>query len=200
MSLTLTRPGLLPSAFGDTMSEAPSRASDVAARWTTVPGGVLDGGEIVILAIKPSLWRCVFDSAAWLAAGVFFTAALLVMGKPIPGLSLTTSAQLVMLVALARLAVAVLRWTTTWHLLTNRRIVDVHGVRAPVIRACPLVQIRNTYLRSSHAEKLLVLGSITFVSDEPDHAPHFWPSIANADEVHAKVRRAIENALDQVNV
>jgi hypothetical protein len=200
MSLTLTRPGLLPSAFGDTMSEAPSRASDVAARWTSVPGGVLDGGEIVILAIKPSLWRCVFDSAAWLAAGAFFATAVLVMGRPIPGLSATASAQVVVLVALARLAVAGLRWTTTWHLLTNRRIVDVQGVRAPVIRSCPLIQVRNTYLRSSFVEKPLCLGSITFVSDEPDHPPHVWQSIANADEVHAKTRRAIENALDQINV
>ncbi len=182
------------------MSEAPSRVSEVASRWTAVPGGVVDGGEIVILAIKPSLWRPVVDSAAWIVTALAFTTALLIMGKPIPGLSLTTSAQLVLLVALARLAVAILRWTTTWHLLTNRRIIDVHGVRAPIIRDCLLVRIRNTYLRSSIVERATALGTIIFVSDEPEHSPHAWYSIAGADEVHSKIRRAIENALDQSTV
>ncbi len=200
MSLTITRPSLLPTSFGATMSEAPSSVSEVTARWGALPGGVVDGGEIVILAIKPSMWRPAFESAAWIAAAVVFAVAMITVGRPIPGLSLTTSAQLVLLIGAARLAMAIVRWTTTWYLLTNRRIIDVHGVRAPVIRACPLVQIRNTYLRPTMAEKATGLGSIIFVTDDPAHPPHAWQSIAKPEEVHAKVRRAIENALDQTSV
>lgn len=183
-------------AFAVTMSDAPSRVSDVASRWTTLPGGVIAGGEIVLLAIKPSLWRPVFDSAAWLAASAVLAVALTTLGLPLPGLSLTTTAQLVLLVGFAGLGFALARWTATWHVLTNRRIIDIHGIRTPKIAACLLVHVRNTYLHVSALEKVTCLGTITFVTDEADHPPHVWRSITHSDEVHAKIRRAIENAID----
>ncbi|MEK7756407.1 MAG: hypothetical protein AAB385_04265 [Planctomycetota bacterium] len=182
------------------MSDAPSRASDVTARWTTLPGGVIDGGEIVVLAIKPSLWRPVFDSAAWLATSAMFAVTLTMIGLPLPGLSPATTAQLVLLIGFTGLGLALVRWTTTWHVLTNRRIIDIHGVRTPQIAACLLVHVRNTYLHASVAEKVTRLGTITFVTDEPHRLPHLWRSIAHPDEVHAKIRRAIENAIDQSSV
>ncbi len=189
-----------PTAFAATMSDAPSHASDVAARWTTLPGGLIDGGEIVVLAIKPSLWRPVFDSAAWLAASAVLAVVLTTLGIPLPGLSVTTTAQLVLLLGFSSLGLAVVRWTTTWHVLTNRRIIDIHGVRTPRIAACLLVHVRNTYVHTSLAEKMTRLGTITFATDEADRLPHLWLSIANPDEVHAKIRRAIENAIDQSSV
>jgi len=188
------------TAFTATMSDAPSRASDVAARWTTLPGGVIDGGEIVILAIKPSLWRPVFDSAVWLAISAMFAVTLTMIGLPLSGLSPATTAQLVILIGFTGLGFALVRWTTTWHVLTNRRIIDIHGVRTPRIAACLLVHVRNTYLHASVPEKVTRIGTITFVTDEADRLPHLWRSIAHPDEVHAKIRRAIENAIDQSSI
>jgi len=188
------------TAFVATMSDAPSRASDVTARWTTLPGGVIDGGEIVVLAIKPSLWRPVFDSAAMLVTSVLLAVVLTTLGIPLPGLSPATTAQLVLLIGFAGLGLSVIRWTTTWHVLTNRRIIDIQGVRTPRISACLLVHVRNTYLHITAVEKMTRIGTITFVTDEPDQAPHVWRSIAHPDEVHAKIRRAIENAIDQTSV
>jgi len=182
------------------MSDAPSRASDVASRWTTLPGGVIDGGEIVVLAIKPSLWRPVFDSAAVLVTSVLLAVVLTTLGISFPGLSPATTAQLVLLIGFAGLGFAVVRWTTTWHVLTNRRIIDIHGVRTPRIAACLLVHLRNTYLHIAVVEKVTRIGTITFVTDEADRLPHVWRSIAHPDEVHAKIRRAIENAIDQSSV
>lgn len=189
-----------PTAFAATMSDAPSHASDVAARWTTLPGGVIDGGEIVVLAIKPSLWRPVFDSAAGLVISVLLAAVLTTLGVPLPGLSATTTAQLVLLIGFTGLGLAIVRWTTTWHVLTNRRIIDIHGIRTPRIAACLLVHVRNTYLHTTVAEKVTRLGTVTFVTDEADRLPHLWRSIAHPEEVHAKIRRAIENAIDQSSV
>jgi len=179
------------------MSDAPARATDVTSRWTAVPKGLVDGGEIVLMAVKPSLWRPVLDSAAWLVTAAALAVTLLVGGMSIPGLSVAVSAQVFLLVGIVRLAIAVLRWVTTWHLLTNRRIIDVHGVRTPIIRSCLLIQIRNTYLRPSPIEGAIGLGSVLFVTDEPEHPPHVWRSIADSETVHAKIRRAIEAALDQ---
>jgi len=183
--------------FAAVMSDAPSRVTQVASRWAAVPGGLVDGGEIVLLAVKPSLWRPVLDAAAWLVTSTVLAIALLVLGVSIPGLSPSVTAQVVLLVGITRLAIAVLRWVTMWHLLTNRRIIDVHGVRTPVIRGCLLVQVRNTYLRPTPIEGAIGLGSILFVTDEPGELPHVWRSLADPQTVHAKIRRAIESALDQ---
>jgi len=98
-----------PSAFVATMSDAPSRVGDVAARWTTLPGGLIDGGEIVVLAVKPSLWRPVFDSAAWLAASAVLAVVLITLGIPLPGLSVTATAQLVLLIGFTGLGLAVVK-------------------------------------------------------------------------------------------
>jgi hypothetical protein len=178
-------------------SEAPPTVSEATLPWAALPGGVVDGGEIVILAIKPSMWKPVFDSATWLVAACLMAAVLTRLGAALPGLSLTSTAQLVLLAGFARLGIAVFRWVPTWHVLTNRRIIDIHGVRAPAAVSCPLIDIRNTYLRPSPAEKLLGLGSILFISKHDGDQPRAWRCISRPDDVHARIRRAIEQAIDQ---
>ena len=184
-------------SFSAVTSEAPPRASKAATRWTAVPGEVIDGGEIVVLAIKPSMWRPLFDSAPWMVTCCLLVAVLTWLGRPIPGWSPTVTAQVILLIALARVAVAVVRWVPTWYVLTNRRIINIHGVRSPRISSRPLIGIRNTHLQRSPMETLTHLGTIIFVADHKDDVPWVWQSVANVDEVHAKVRRAIENAADQ---
>ncbi len=178
-------------------TEAPSRVSGAVLPWAALPRGVVDGGEIVILATKPSLWRPVFESAPWLVTSCLLAAVLTWLSAPIPALSLALTAQLVLLVGLFRLAVAVVRWVPTWYVLTNRRILNIHGVRAPVVMSCLLIDIRNTYLRTSPVERAASLGSIIFVTDQAAEPPQVWRSIGNPDEVHKRIRRAIEGAIDQ---
>ena len=40
------------------------------------------------------------------------------------------------------------------------------------------------------------LGTVSFAFDKAQLGPRVWRSIAKPIEVHAKVRRAIENAID----
>jgi hypothetical protein len=94
----------------------------------------------------------------------------------------------------------VVRWAPRWYVLTNRRVLDIQGVRSPRIWSCLLTEIRNTYLNASPPEKLTGLGTITFVTDHPDEPPCHWRSVAKPEEVHAKIRRAIENAIDQQGI
>lgn len=187
-------------AYSAAASDAPPNVAERVLPWAEVPGGVVDGGEIVILAIKPSMWRPVLESASWLVTSVLLSTVLIWLGKPIPGLSLTLTAQLVLLVGFARLGFAIVRWVPTWYLLTNRRIIDIQGVRNPQATSCLLTDIRNTYLRASTVERLLGLGSILFISNREGDRPRAWRSIGRADEVHARIRRAIEQAIDQHGV
>lgn len=179
------------------MSDAPSRAAKVETTWGGLPGGVVDGGEIVILAIKPSMWRPLLESGPWLIAACMLAAAVSWMHQSIPGLSVQLTAQLILLVGMARLGVAMVRWVPTWYVLTNRRIMNIQGVRVPRISSSLLIEIRNTYLHVGQVEKLAGLGSITFVTDHAQDPPRIWEAIAKPDLVHDKVRRAIESAIDQ---
>ena len=193
---------LVPTSFASTtvMSEAPSRASKAAVDWSALPGGVVDGNEIVVLAVKPSMWRALFDSGAWLVTCGLLMIVLVGFQQPIPGLSLTATVQLLLLAGSVRLAAALIRWVPTWYVLTNRRVLDIRGVRSPRISSCLLLDIRNTYLNRSSAERLTKLGSITFVTDHPHDPPRTWQSIAEPDLVHDKIRREIEKAIDQQNM
>jgi hypothetical protein len=168
----------------------------LAAAFTAYPGGVIDGGEIVILAIKPSMWRPLFDSGAWLVVSCVLAVLVSVLGSPLPTVSSATATQLVLLAGLARLGVALARWAPRWHLLTNRRTIDIRGLRTPQVTSCPLVAIRNTYVRRSPVESAAGVGTILFVPTGDAQTPFAWRSVAQPDSVHAKIRRAIENAID----
>ena len=186
--------------FSATATEAPPSRAEVKTSWTTLPGGVLDGGEIVILAIKPSMWRVLFDSAPWLLMCALLAGVLTGLGRPILGLSLTDTAQALMLLALCRVSFAILRWIPAWYVLTNRRIIDIRGVRTPRIRSCPLIDVEDTYLHTSTSEKAAQLGTITFKLDRKDEGPYVWQSIQQPGEVYAKVRSTIDNAREFGNL
>lgn len=189
-----------PISIASFAAVVPEAQTDVAAStspWTTMPGGVVDSSEIVLLAIKPSMWRPVFDSAAFLVTSVLLSIALLWTGKTLPGLSQSTSTQVILMLGVIRLGWAIVDWVPRWHILTSRRIIDVSGVRIPCIESCNLLDIRNTYLNRSSGESLTRLGTIIFVVDHLDTMSKTWRNIAKPDLIHAKIRRAIESAIDQ---
>jgi hypothetical protein len=157
---------------------------------------LLDGGEIVLLAIKPSAWFVLFDSARWLMLAAALLIAGQVPGLPLGGLSGPAIAQLAAALAVGRLGIAVLRWAARHYVLTNRRVMRLSGVYRPDILACPLVSIRNTRVQRRLHERLFRLGTIQFFFECPPAGDCDWHEIARADKVHEQVRRAIERALD----
>jgi len=187
----------LPSVRCAAATEAPTGRVSVAAAaaWESLPG-VLGGGENVLLAIKPSMWRLLIDSGLWLLATGLFSAIALWSRRSLPGLSVTMTAQLALFIGLVRFVIALIQWIPRWHVLTNRRIMDIRGIREPQVTSCTLVELRNTHLHSSFIERLVRIGTITFVTTSDTFRLPKWRSIANPDLVHAKIRRAIENALD----
>lgn len=187
----------LATYFAAAVSDAPGTTATVASTWSRLPGGVVGGSEIVILALKPSLWKPVIDSAAWLVASALLGIAIIAMNTPLPGLSAASTGQLVILIGIARLLAATLSWASQWYVLTNQRVLEVRGIRSPTIWACPLLEIRNTYLNMSTVEQWASIGSITFVTQHPDEAPRSWQAVHYPTQVHDKIRRAIERAIDK---
>ena len=183
----MSRPAFMSPAVSEAPT-APDRASQAVAE------DFMTGGEVVILAVKPSMWRMVFDSAPWLVAGVALAIVVLSMGPPLPGVSASLAAQFFLLAGLARLGLAVLRWVPSWYLLTNRRIMDIRGVRTPRVSSLFLTDIAETDISASLAERMVSTGSIAFVAELPDQAPRVWRSIPDHIEIHDRVRRAVREA------
>lgn len=186
--------------FSAAPAEAPTQTVDLPAPWATIPGGAIDGGEIILLAVKPSMWRPLFDSAPWMVTCVALAVALVWLRRPLPALSLTTTAQLALWIAFARLGLSVVRWIPTWYVLTNRRIIHIQGVRSPRVSGCQLINIRDTSVLRSGAEQVTRLGTIAFATDDDTETPQPWRFVAQADDIHDRIRRAILNAGDEHRV
>ncbi len=88
--------------FSTAMADAPSNTCEAVATVAALPSGAIGGGEIVLLAIKPSMWRPVFESGSWLVTTIVLAVVLAALGQPIPGLSLAATSRLILLVGLAR--------------------------------------------------------------------------------------------------
>ncbi len=186
-----------PTRWVAASNESPAQVVDADSAVMALPAGLIDGGEVVIFAIKPSLWRPVFDAAPWLVAVGLLALAVSTLGRSLPGLSTGATVQVIVLVGLTRLGISVIRWVPAWHVLTNRRVIDIFGVRTLRTRSCLLVELRNTYMRASTAEKLARVGTITFVSNQPTQPSWAWRSIRVPELIHEKIRRAVEHAIDQ---
>ncbi len=185
-------PRPLAAAAGD----SPPASAELSAVGLHIPSGLIDGGEIVLMAIKPSMWRPLFDSAAWLVTSVLLAAVVAWLGHPLPGLSMAMTVQLFLAVGAARLGLSIIRWIPRWHLLTNRRVIDIRGVRQPRVSALLLLNIRNTYISASPLERLLGIGTISMVTERENDVPRVWRWVASPQLVHDRIRRAIQDVLD----
>ena len=161
-----------------------------------VPTELLDGGETVILALKPSMWYLVLVSARWLlgAALVVLLGPWLVRVYPaIPHLALT---QIAVIVTAVRLVLALVQWSSRLYVLTNRRVMCYRGVTRICLFEAPLVRIRNTYIKARPVERLCNVGSIGFSLEGKKKVDGWWEQVGDPHDVHKRIRRAIERALD----
>lgn len=154
---------------------------------------MLDGGEIVLLALKPSLWFIVFSSFRWIL-GLGIVIALS------PWLDLATSSldqnnivQISLALIGLRLGIGVLQWAARLYVLTNRRVMRIRGVFNVDIFECPLTKIQNTFLTLAIYERIMRLGSIGFATAGTAGVEARWVNVPNPLEVHEKVRSAIGN-------
>lgn len=194
MTAVLERPRHIARRFSAAVDSSTSGVQP--ADRVALPADLLDGGEIVLLAMRPSLWFLVFDSARW----ILFGGVLLVLSAAgsirLGGLTPKIVAELACVLIAARLAVAMLRWVSRFYVLTNRRVMRLRGVFRADVCSCLLLDVRNTRVSQGVHERAARLGTLEFISDKLEGLDPHWYNIAKPDEVHAQVRRAIERAID----
>lgn len=162
-----------------------------------VPEKLLDDGEIVILAIKPSLWSIAFSSAR-----TFIVIAIAILLLPyVPhtvfdaaGLTSRNIGQLGVLLILVQIMIAFAQWVCRQYILTNRRIIRIRGVFTIDVFDAPLTKIQNTFITLAIQERLLGLGTIQFATAGTAGFDAAWVNINDPLTVHETIRKAIRNA------
>lgn len=159
-----------------------------------LPAHLLDGGEVVILAIKPSLWFIVFTSFRWLAAMLAVIVLSRWLGQVVPQIEPGMVAKAAIAIAAARVGFAMLQWAARLYVLTNRRIMRLAGIVNVQVFDCPLPKIQNTYLTLAWYERLTGLGSISFATAGTGGIDVTWDHVNRPLELHERVRSAIHRA------
>ncbi len=162
---------------------------------TVVPARLLDGGEVVILAVKPSGWFCLLTSLPVLTMAVVFVVVAGLAGPSLPG-PLSAGAIVLFWVGVSalRLAVACVQWVGRLYVLTNRRILRVSGAFHQEVSQCLLRYVARAVVSASVTERLLGVGSLSFESSDPATRQVPWAHISNPLEVQQIVNEAISRA------
>jgi len=159
-----------------------------------LPAHLLDGDEIVILAIKPSLWFVVFISFRWLVATMLLILAAGWVANLVPQVNAPMIIKAAVILAAGRIGLAVLQWVSRLYVLTNRRIMRLTGILNVDLFECPLTKIQNTYLTLVWYERLTRLGTISFATAGTGGVEASWINVNNPLELHERVRSAIHRA------
>jgi len=160
-----------------------------------VPAHLLDGGEIGLFAIKPSLWFIPLTSARWIILSiVLFAAANISWVTP----HVAGYLRLMGCVGCAgRLFWAMLQWASRLYVLTNRRVLRLRGVFNVELFQCELTRVQSVVLSASLPERIVGTGTIliqTAGALGSVGGTAAWRIVARPLEVHQKLSDAIRRA------
>lgn len=158
-----------------------------------IPQKLITDGEVVLLALKPSLWFILLVSVRWLV-GAALTIVLVELLRPWLAERITQHAeQLAVLAAAVRLIIGSLEWLGRVYVLTDRRVMRLRGVMRIDLFECPLSKLQKTELALPMSERVLGCGTVLFSTaasaGSPDAA---WQTLAQPARVYRTVLEAIE--------
>jgi len=166
--------------------------TSAAVAEPAVPAKLLEEGEIVILAIKPSLWFVLISSWSVLAVvGIVALVALLAGEVPGAWVPRRIIFSLCFVVGVVRVMVAGFQWAGRLYILTNRRLMGICGVVSVDVSQCPLRQIGEVVPCVSRLERPLGLGSLFFKDREGSVCEADWVNLARPGDVEQLVNEAI---------
>lgn len=163
---------------------------------------VLDGGEIIELSVKPSLWYVLSVAWRFVAGCIALAAAVWLIAPP----SVYPAGAVVIGACCAavalRLGLAALQWATRLYVLTNRRVLRFRGVLEVDVAEVPLVSIEKIEPRVSQTQRLLGLGTIRLTRqldarvEERCGAPRVlcWEDLAAPRCVYQRLVAAVRRA------
>lgn len=174
------------------MSPTAGAASPAGSIDAVAAQELLDQGETIILAVKPSAWMAVLNSWPVLVVAALVACGAAVAGRVIAGNVHTHFIYLACIgVACVRFMIACGNWMGCLYILTSRRVLSVRGLTKVVIDECPLGRISATRLSATTGERMLSLASLLFEGASGGVMETSWPCLAKAAEVQQAVEQAI---------
>lgn len=158
-----------------------------------LPQKLLQGGEVVVLILKPSLWFIVLSRLGWLVTIAAIAGVLVwlerryLLGWYRPHEVVT----LAMAGITGVLVMQTLDWISRIFVLTDRRVLRQRGFFRPFIFEAPLHRIQHTQLLLSIRERLFGLGTISFTTAGTGFAEAYWVMVNDPLEVHRRVVQVI---------
>jgi uncharacterized membrane protein YdbT with pleckstrin-like domain len=158
-----------------------------------IPAHLIDEGEQIIFAIKPSLWFILFYYAKMI--GLVIAVFIAINYFPyVPSLFSQYVSQIAAALICLQLVIAVLEWISRLYVLTDRRVIRIKGILNVDIFEAPLVKIQNTYLTFALHERVVGIGTILIATAGTAGIEASWQNINQPLEVHEQVRAAIREA------
>ncbi len=159
-----------------------------------VPAHLLDDGEQIILAIKPSMWFIVFDSARTVAVVLALMVSLRYLGEGISYHLSQRASQLAVIIILIQFLFSFLTWMSRLYVLTDRRVMRIMGIFNIDVFEAPLNKIQNTFLTLAIHERLFNLGSVHIATAGTGKIEASWKNINKPLEVHELLRAAMRKS------
>lgn len=168
--------------------QAPADTTELtqARLMTLLPAELLQGGEAIVLLLKPSPFYILLESLRSLAT--IFVVFAIVIWIYNQGYNVGfTPRDLFLLgfgLSAARLFWQFLEWLSRVYVLTDRRIIRVKGVIRVQVFETQLQQIQHTHTTFSLRERLFGLGSIHFATAGTATNEASWRMLASPLEIH----------------
>ena len=158
-----------------------------------LPADLLQGGETILLIVKPSPWYILLSILGPLVVLIALTviAYVLAANATIPGLNRREAIAAGTLVLAARITWQVLEWLSRIYVLTDRRVIRRMGVLRTFTFETSLRNIQHTELIRTIRERLFCLGTVGFATAGTDVFEAFWVMVARPQAVHRRLVQAI---------
>lgn len=172
---------------------APQPTVTVRGATAIIPQKLITDGEVILLAIKPSLWSILLVSGRWLAgAAIAIAAAHFAQRSILSHHAAMLIVQASILAAAVRLLIGAMDWLGRVYVLTDRRIMRLKGVVHIDLFECQLSRIQQVVMSLPLAERALFCGTILFYTAGTDHADAAWQTVNHPSAVYQTILQAIE--------
>jgi len=167
---------------------SPARTHPLAAIMLT--GQLLQGGEVVQLMLRPSLWFIPLICLKFLGCVAIALIAAKIYDEQLPG-PMRFYLEAAIFIAGTRLAIATMQWYTRLYVLTDLRVMRIAGIFRIQVADCPLRRVAVARTFCTTREKITRIGTIEIIPQEETHHVCTWQMVARPREVLKIVRAAI---------
>ncbi len=161
-----------------------------------LPDNLLQGGEVIILLLKPSLWfillGCLHTLSLTILAAMTLWAVIPLL--PYPYLSRNDIIIITLIIIGLRVFWQILEWLGRIYVLTDQRIIRIRGVIRIRIFETRLNKLQHTDLLLSLRERIFYIGTIAFSTAGSYSIEAYWEMINKPTAVHQQIIQTINRA------